>query len=171
MANDMTPDVRTRPFDPVSFFEGSTRAYGLFEDRSGRVRRTMTVDMAGTRTGDTLTLREDFIYGDGERETRTWVLERLGGGRFRGTCAECVGEAPGQSGPGSFNFAYAFRLKLPRSGRTIIVHFDDRMTLVSETMVINRATVSKWGVRLGEVFIVMQKADQWKVAGPTAARG
>ncbi|MFM2422019.1 MAG: hypothetical protein RL291_549 [Pseudomonadota bacterium] len=158
MANDMTPDSRTIPFDPVAFFEGKTRAYGLFEDRNGRVRRKMTVDMHGVRCGDVLTLKEDFVYDDGATETRTWTLTRLQGNTFRGTTHDAHGEPVGTRTPGEARIAYDFNLKLPKSGRTVVVHFDDRMMQMSETLVVNRATVSKWGFRLGEVYLVMQKA-------------
>jgi hypothetical protein len=158
MANDMTPDSRLSVFDPVRFFEGRSVAYGLFEDRRGRVRRKMTVQLVGTRRGDTLTLDEQFFYDDGTTEQRTWTMTREGGSSFKASSPDCVGEAVGTAGPQSSRMVYDFKLKMPKSGRSIVVSFDDRMHQVSDTLVINRATVSKWGFRVGEVYLVMQKA-------------
>ena len=58
------------------FFEGKTRARGLFEDRGGNVRRQFVVDITGQWDGKTLTLTEDFRYSDGETETRQWKIKK-----------------------------------------------------------------------------------------------
>ena len=47
------------------YFSGRTHAWGLFEDRFGKVRRQFTVDITGTWDGETLRLDEHFTYGDG----------------------------------------------------------------------------------------------------------
>ena len=59
------------------YFLGKTFASGIFEDRFGNVRRQFTVDIDGTWDGKTLTLTEDFIFGDGETETRVWSIEKI----------------------------------------------------------------------------------------------
>ena len=52
--------------DLFEYFSGQSRAWGLFEDRFGKVRRQFSVDIEGRVSGDTLTLEEDFVYDDGE---------------------------------------------------------------------------------------------------------
>jgi len=42
-------------------------------------------------------------------------------------------------------------------GRVIEVRFDDWMYLMSERVMLNKATMSKWGVRLGEVTLSFTK--------------
>ncbi|HCV89458.1 MAG TPA: DUF3833 domain-containing protein, partial [Alphaproteobacteria bacterium] len=64
--------------DLAEFFAGDSVAYGIFEDRFGNLRRQFRVNMTGTVEGDTLTLVEDFLYDDGERADRTWVIRRTG---------------------------------------------------------------------------------------------
>ena len=48
------------------YFAGETRAWGLFEDRFGTLRRQFTVDITGTWDGDQLVLDERFRYSDGD---------------------------------------------------------------------------------------------------------
>ena len=62
--------------DLFDYFEGHTRAWGLFEDRFGKLRRQFHVDIVGTVDGDTLVLDESFLYADGERQHRTWTIRR-----------------------------------------------------------------------------------------------
>jgi hypothetical protein len=57
-------------FDLFEYFEGTTKAYGLFEDRFGKIKRQFTVTIEGTVSGDTLTLDEDFVYDEGELQNR-----------------------------------------------------------------------------------------------------
>ena len=64
--------------DLADFFAGDSVAYGIFEDRFGNLRRQFRVNMTGTVQGDTLTLVEDFLYDDGERAERTWVIRNTG---------------------------------------------------------------------------------------------
>ena len=68
---------RQPALDLADFFAGESVAYGIFEDRFGNLRRQFRVNMVGTVEGDTLTLDEDFLYDDGERAKRVWVITRM----------------------------------------------------------------------------------------------
>ena len=48
-------------------------------------------------------------------------------------------------------------LALPVDGRIINVQFDDWMVLIDERVMLNKAQMSKFGVRLGEVTLSFQK--------------
>ncbi len=156
-------------FELTSFLDGHTRAWGVFEDRFGRLRRRFTVEMHGRWHDQVFMLDERFVYDTGESETRTWAVTPLGNGRFRATCADCIGSADGQSDADSVRMSYRFRLKL--KGRKIVVAFDDRLYWMGDTTAVNRATMSKWGIKLGELSLFFQrvetnsKADgQWDAA-------
>ena len=94
------------------YFLGETAAYGVFEDRFGKVRRQFKVDITGTLDGDRLTLTEKFKYDDGERDTRVWEIDVLGGGAYRGTAGDVPGLAEGQVSGNAFNWKYKVDLKV-----------------------------------------------------------
>ena len=71
-------------FEPEVYFAQRLEAYGVFVDRFGTIRRQFNVEVKGTRTSDGFILDEDFLYDDGERETRRWIVTALGDGRYRG---------------------------------------------------------------------------------------
>jgi Protein of unknown function (DUF3833) len=48
-------------------------------------------------------------------------------------------------------------LSLPVDGKTYEVQFDDWMYLVSDKVMLNRAVMSKFGFRLGEVLLSFTK--------------
>lgn len=137
------------------FFDGKTVASGLFQDRFGNVRRQFVVDIDGSWDGKTLTLVEDFTYSDGETEQRVWTLDKLDDHRYRGTADGVVGTASGAAYGNAFNWTYRFDLKV--GDTTLRVDFDDWMFLQPRGFLINKATVSKWGVTIGEVLLAFHK--------------
>lgn len=141
--------------DLFAYFAGHTRAWGVFQDRSGDLKRQFTVDIQGTVEGDRLTLREDFMYADGATEQRIWRIRRLDEHRFEGHADDVVGSATGVAYGQALNWRYV--LRLPVGERRIDVHFDDWMFLQPDGVMINRATVSKFGLRVGEVTLFFSK--------------
>ncbi|HYC06020.1 MAG TPA: DUF3833 domain-containing protein [Azospirillaceae bacterium] len=140
------------------YFQGRTRAWGLFQDRFGKVRRQFVVEIEGKWDGKVLTLVEDFTYDDGETERRVWELTRLDEHRWEGRTPDAIGVAEGTLYGPAFRFRYDFNLKVG-DGR-MRVHFDDWMFLQPGGTVLNRATMSKFGIDLGEVIIAFRPAGE-----------
>ena len=141
--------------DLQQYLNGKLLAHGIVTDRSGKVLQRFTVQMTGTWVGDTGTLDERFTYSDGRKETRVWTIRRQADGRYIGTAADVLGEAVGQAAGNALNWRYT--LLLPVEGRTWEVQFDDWMFLVDEQVMLNRAVMSKFGIRLGEVLLSFQR--------------
>jgi hypothetical protein len=146
--------------DLFDYFAGDTRAWGIFQDRSGNLERQFTVDIAGVVNGDELTLTEDFVYADGEIQQRIWRIRRIDRHRYEGRAADVVGTATGLAYGKALNWRYVMRL--PYRGSEIDVKFDDWMFLQTDGVLVNRATVSKFGFRVGEVTLFFKKG------GPSA---
>jgi hypothetical protein len=141
--------------DLAQYFNGELTAHGVFTDRSGKVVRRFVVRMKGTWNGTQGVLDEDFTYSDGKKERRVWRLTKLEGGRYTGTADDVVGTAQGQAAGNAFQWAYT--LRLPVDGKVYEVQFDDWMWLVDERVMINKAVMSKFGIRLGEVTLAFSK--------------
>ena len=137
------------------YFDGTIDGWGMFQDRSGQVKRRFVVTIHARWNGDTGTLDEDFVWSDGERQKRVWTLRRVAPGRYVGTAADIVGEAVGVVEGNALNWRYT--MALPVDGRVFHVDFDDWMFLVDDRVMLNRAAMSKFGVRLGEVTLSMAR--------------
>lgn len=137
------------------YFTGHTKAWGLFEDRFGTVRRQFVVDIDGTWSNQTLTLDEHFIYSDGERQQRIWTIHKISPGHYQGTAGDVVGVAEGVSAGNALNWAYHLNLKV--GDTTTEVAFDDWMFLEPGETILNHAHVSKWGVEIGSVILAFRK--------------
>ena len=141
--------------DLKTYFNGTVDAWGMFQDRSGKVIKRFTVVMDCRWDGDTGVLDEQFTYSDGTRQRRVWTLKKVGDHRYVGSASDVIGQAAGESGGNAFNWKYT--LALPVDGRVYHVNFDDWMFLMDEKVMLNRSYMSKWGFNLGEVSLTFVK--------------
>lgn len=138
-------------FEPEIYFDRTLNATGVFIDRFGDVRRQFSVVVRGHKTASGFELDEAFVYDDGETETRRWDIVKETDEHYRGTCNDIVGVARGRL-VGNM-LAWRYRIRLAMFGRKVTVGFDDVMLLQSDDVLVNRAIVTKWGIKLGEVLI------------------
>jgi len=140
-----------------TFFEGRTYAYGVFE-RGNVLDRRLWVEIDGNwdNASQTLTLDEHFIYDDGETQRRTWTMRRVAPNRFVATAPDVNGDVDLQTFGDAGFFNYLVDLQLS-DGSSVEVRFEDRLYQMSERVMLNRATVSKFGLTLGEVAFVFLK--------------
>ena len=141
--------------DLKTYFNGPLVAHGLFTDRAGKVARRFTVQMTGTWNGASGTLDERFTYSDGKTERRVWRLQDEGNGRWTGRADDVVGVAEGRASGNALNWRYT--LALPVDGTVYEVQFDDWMYLMDDRVMLNKAVMSKFGIRLGEVTLSFYK--------------
>lgn len=142
------------PFDLMQFMQGSMRATGMFEDRFGKLRRRFTVDIDGQWQDNQLVVNERFIFDDGGRDRRVWRLEPNAEG-FTAHCDDAVGPARGINHGTHAEMSYDIRLDL--GGRKLKVRFSDIFLPVDSETLLNRAVMSKFGVKLGQAVIVFRK--------------
>ena len=136
------------------YFDGTIDGTGMFQDRSGKVVSRFNVTIAASWNGDTGTLDESFEYADGKREKRVWTIVKRGD-RYSGTAGDVVGPAAGVASGNVLHWTYV--LALPVDGRTWNMDMDDWMVLVDDRTMLNRTTMSKFGVRVGEVTLSFRK--------------
>jgi hypothetical protein len=146
---------QTPLLDLKTYFNGNITAHGVFTDRAGKVARRFTVDMNCSWVGDDGVLDENFTYSDGTKERRVWRIKRAADGNYTGTAGDVVGVAIGKAAGNALQWSYT--LRLPVDGSVYEVQFDDWMYLMSERVMLNKAVMSKFGVRLGEVTLSFYK--------------
>ncbi|MCF6458958.1 DUF3833 domain-containing protein [Pseudoalteromonas sp. MMG024] len=137
------------------FFNGKLTAHGVVLDRSGALTRRFSVDLLGTWQEDKGKLEEWFVYDDGEKQTRTWYLENLGDGNYKGTANDVVGTAMGMAKGSALYWRY--QLVINYQGEPLEVTLDDWMFLINEKRLINRTEIIKFGIKVGEVILTIEK--------------
>lgn len=141
-------------FDVARYFNGTIDGWGMFQDRSGKVVKRFTVRIDARWDGNRGTLDEQFVFSDGTTQNRIWQLVK-DGDRYTGTAGDVVGTGTGVQQGNAFNLRYV--LALPVDGRTWHMDMDDWMYLIDEGTVLNRTTMTKFGIRVGEVTLSFRK--------------
>ena len=106
---DMDPEEykNTEPKIKIEeYFLGNVNAWGIFQDRSGKVKRQFTAKMNGSFDGQDFILNEDFSWNDGEKQQRRWTIKKTGDHNYEGTATDVVGVAKGVSYGSAFKFEY-----------------------------------------------------------------
>jgi hypothetical protein len=147
----IAPESAAPALEMEAFFAGTSIGEGVFTNSFTGERREFRVTIVGSLAGDELTLVEDFDYADGEKDRKTWRLQRTGPGRYSGTREDVVGLAEVWTENGQVRLRYTVKL----GGWQ--VDFADVLALRPDRTLLNRAIVSKWGVRVGRVELVLRK--------------
>jgi hypothetical protein len=142
-------------FAPEDYFVGTTRAWGIFEDRFGNLRRQFVVDIVGVWDGRELVLDEDFTFTDGERNRRVWRIMKRDAHTYEGIADDVIGTARGRVYGNAMHWEYDMELRV--GDDTWTVSFDDWMFLQQGDVLINRARVKKWGITVGETTLFFSK--------------
>jgi Protein of unknown function (DUF3833) len=141
--------------DIATYFNGPVQAYGFFRDRSGAVVKRFTVDMQGSWTGTEGVLDEQFKYSDGTTQRRIWRLTLAPDGTVQGRADDVVGTATGKISGNALRLNYT--LRLPVGDDVYEVQMDDWMYLQNERVMLNTATMRKFGIKVGEVVLTFIK--------------
>jgi len=141
--------------DLAHFFSQPVKAWGMFQKRSGEVAKRFEVDIVSRREGNNLILDERFLYSDGTRQRRVWTLTPEDQGRWSGRADDVVGVAEGQVAGNTLHWRY--RLNLPVDDSTYEMSMDDWMYLMDEDTLINRTSMSKFGVEVGQVTLFFRR--------------
>ena len=157
-ANNMKPSdfINKEPRLIIEeFLSGEIKAWGVLQNRSGKVIRQFKADLNGNWDGKKLILDEVFDWDDGEKQKRKWTINKIDEHNYEGTASDVVGKAKGYSYGSAFKFEYV--LLVPVKGKNIKITFDDWIFKQDEKIAINRATMKKFGFKVAELTVVFEK--------------
>lgn len=163
----VTPDhyaQQTPKLDIERYFNGTLDVHGMYQDRAGTVQKRFTVLMRCHWNDGVGTLEEDFSYADGSKQRRVWTLRRTAPGRYTGTAPDVVGEASVEVAGNAMRLRYV--LEVPSDGKIYNVNFDDWLYLIDDRVMLNRASMSKFGFGLGSLTVAFNKRDEPSPARP-----
>ncbi len=142
-------------FELKDFLAGTFKAWGIIQDRRTHITKRFDVTLDVSWEGDTGTMKEHFVYYDGEVQDRVWTIRRTGDRRYKGQAGDIVGSTEGRVEGIAMRWAYAMDLVV--DGKTFRINFDDWMYLMNDGVIINRSYLKKFGLTVGELTLFMQK--------------
>jgi len=137
------------------YLSGSVKAWGILQNRSGKVTRQFSADLNGKWDGKQLILDEKFNWSDGEIQTRQWKINKIDEHNYEGTAGDVVGTAKGYSYGPAFKFEYV--LLVPVKGKEMKITFDDWIFKQDDKVAINRATMTKFAIKVAELTVMFVK--------------
>ena len=137
------------------YLNGNVKAWGMLQNRSGKVIRQFTADLDGTWDGQLLILDEKFNWDNGEIQKRKWKIKKIDNHSYEGTADDVVGTARGFSYGPAFKFEYV--LLVPVKGKEMKITFDDWIFLQDKNVAINRAKMTKFGFKVAELTVFFYK--------------
>ena len=146
-----------------NFFQGKTIGWGILLNRNNQVIKRFQVEVEGlfSENKSTGKLIENFVWSDGETETRTWLLKKVSDNKWTGKSDGVIGTAHGTIAGNALNWSYRYKILLENSFvKNLEVEFDDWMFLVEKDVLMNHAVLSKLGFKLGTVVITFKKLNE-----------
>lgn len=152
---------QTPKMDFITYFSGTTHGYGAIYDIRGRLTDTFHVIMRGTPGTNpsgqrTLQLAEDFTYASGKTQQRSWNVTEPAANRLHGTAPDVPGFAEGLQSGNALQFRYPITITR-ESGSKITLSANDWMWMMPGEKLMNRNTLSKFGIPVAELVITFSK--------------
>ena len=72
------------------YLTGDVKAWGVLQNRSGKVTRQFSADLNGSWDGKQLILKEKFNWDDGEVQNREWTINKIDENNYEGTAGDVV---------------------------------------------------------------------------------
>jgi hypothetical protein len=134
-------------FDPLQFFDGPSRSWGVIESRSGTPKSRFETEMMGRREGEDLMITQDFTFEDGRRQQRVWRVKRVDDHHYDATANDVVGVSHGLAYGNTFRWEYTVASRNPLTQ----LRYKLWMYLQADgETLINRVEVTKLGVILAQ---------------------
>lgn len=153
------PSAPAAPLTLLEAFSGRSTGSGLFKVWLTGDKRSFTAKLNGTVTGAVgarrLTVVEDFVYDDGDKNTLTWVFDEAGAGRWTGKREDTVGAATVVEANGLIRLTYTADFVSP-SGTTRL-GFSDVIYDAGGGKIVNDAIVTRFGLPVAKVQFIIQR--------------
>lgn len=140
-----------------TFLNGNIEAWGVACDYSKNLREHFYINKIASWDGNNGTMAEKMFYASGKEESRVWNYEFQDSNNFKATGTNVVKFAKGIQQNNMVNLKYNF--SVPYGLITMHLSMDDNWYMIDTDTVINRIFMKKFGIKVGEVIIVLTKKE------------
>ena len=98
-------------FDPLKFYTGHTRSWGVFENTKGEPTERITTETWGRMVNGELRMEQDLYIGSKPRSHRSWRMRRIDAHHFEATANDVIGTVRGEAHGNAFFWSFTLALK------------------------------------------------------------
>ena len=124
-------------------------------DYNGKLTRRFIADIHASWHNNIGTIDEHFVYDDGEKSRRVWQISKQPDGRYVGTAGDVIGEAEGRASGAAFYWRYVLQINVDNAPMQVTL--DDWMYLIDDRHLLNKSSIIKYGIKVGEVVLSIAK--------------
>jgi hypothetical protein len=136
--------------DPMAFFIGHTRSWGVMENSSGKATEIIRTETWGRVVHGELRMEQDLYFSKSPKQHRSWRMRRLDGRHFEASANDMVGTARGEARGNAF--VWSFTLATKPGDPLFNIGMTQHMFLQPDgRTLINRDTVRKFGLIIAHV--------------------
>lgn len=146
--------------DIKTYFNGDIESWGFVEDEDGKVTRRFTAKINGKWSGSKGVIQEEFIFNNGEKDGRTWMVTVDDGNNFTAIAHDIIGSAKG-SGYGN-TIAINYVLTVLEGKNKSNVSTKDMVYLIDDRSAISVARMSRFGFKKGKIVTSYRKISPGK---------
>jgi hypothetical protein len=144
-----------KPMTLASAFQGTVVGNGVFRVPLTGLERRFHAVLRGQLRGNTLTVVEDFVYEDGEKERLTWRFTRTSPSTWTGIREDTVGVANVVEDGQEVRLTYTADIR--SKGSTTRLSFADVLTQRKDGTILNEAIATRFGVPIGNIYLEMKR--------------
>ena len=139
-----------------NYFNGSAQAYGVLQNWRGEQSRRFVVTLNGQwKNKQEGLLHEEFVFDDGEKQSRDWTLTMVDAHHFTGTAHDVIGVAKGEQYGNTIHMQYVLQIMV--DGKKMNISVNDWLYAINDNVVINKSTLTKFGLHVGDLTIAFYK--------------
>lgn len=138
------------------FFQGTVIGDGVIYGITRNIVKTFHVKMNCKWNENYGEFDESFIFSDGQESKRLWRIRIINESEFEGYADDVVGIAKGMQNSNYANLKY--KLKIPYGKGSLVLTMDDWMHLIADNVIINRTSMKKFGIKVGELVIFLRRS-------------
>lgn len=142
--------------DIRKFFKGNVEAFAVTRDENDKIISAYKAKMHGKWEGNKGVLKQDFVYNDGKRDSRTWLITFENSGAFSAVGHDVLSPAKGRHRGNVIEMLYSLSLKKGSAKQE--VKFEDNFYLVDRNSMIGISVMKVNSKIIGESTISYKKA-------------
>lgn len=151
---------KSSKFDMKTFFNGDIDVFAINQDNNGKITGTYTARMNGRWDENKGVLQQNFVYENGKKDSRTWLITTDSDGSFSAVGHDVEAPVKGKQIGNAMQMIYTLVMK--SEGNKTAIYHEDNIYLVDDRSAIGVAFVRKNGVSDGKSIISYKRIGKDK---------
>lgn len=154
--HELTSLEKAPKLDLKTFFSGDIEVFAITQDNQEKIIGSYTAKMNGKWEDNKGVLQQNFVYENGKKDSRTWLITTDSDGTFSAVGHDVSVPVKGKQFGNAMQMIYTLSIKSD-SGKKNNIDHEDNFYLVDNTSAVAIAYTRQDGVATGKTIISYKK--------------